>query len=63
MFPLTYNGSIYFFNTNSVVEENEELQEAESTVYSINNANLEFALTEIFNFYARKYMQKPSDFE
>ena len=68
-FPITESGSLYFFNPSKQlmpeIQENNPLDEEDydAAAIRINNKNLEFALTEIFNFYARRYSEKHTDFE
>ncbi len=38
-------------------------QESQDGSLKSRNLSLEFALTEIFNFYARKYTEKPANFD
>jgi len=70
-FPVTDSGSIFFFNPSNAVEPIEEILEDEDEddengideTVQINNKSLEFALTEMFNFYARRYSDKYTDFD
>ena len=61
--PITDSGEIYFFPP--VVERVNSQGTMETASMSENKhvRQLELALTEIFNYYARKFTEKPTDFE
>lgn len=71
-FPVTPNGSIYFYFQEAMDEDDRKSNDRESKgsldlgselFLEDQNAELEFALTEIFNYYSRKYVQKRPDFQ
>ena len=60
-FPITENGGIFFFLPSNLFSEYDENEADEFE--GDENKQIELALTEIFNYYARKYIDKPTEFE
>jgi hypothetical protein len=58
-FPITENGGIFFFLPSNLFSEYDEPDEFEGD----ETKQIELTLTEIFNYYARKYTDKPTEFE
>jgi hypothetical protein len=61
--PVTDDGDVYFFSPDRMKGEASPLPEEPDEAALEDSEEVEFALTEIFNYYARTYTAKPKDFD
>jgi hypothetical protein len=62
LFPITDSGDIYFYPPVEQVNSHGAERSTGTIPESKTSKQLDLALTEIFNFYARKFTVKPTDF-
>lgn len=61
--PVNGDGDVYFYSPDRMKGEASPLPEEQDEAALEDSEELEFALTEIFNYYARTYTTKPKDFD
>ena len=67
-FPITESGTYLFYNPDDLpiheeILEDDDIEEDDEIVHTDGNEALQFALTEIFNYYARKFRENHIDFD